>query len=48
MLSVMSTVIGMIVMFVLSLTSQMTVTAVLSFLLVWLIPVLIIGFCFSE
>lgn len=48
MLSVMSTVIGMIVMFVLSLTGQMTVTAVLSFLLVWLIPVLIIGFCFSE
>ncbi len=48
MLSVMSTVIGMIVMFVLSLTGQMTVTAALSFLLVWLIPVLIIGFCFSE
>lgn len=48
MLSVMSTVIGMIVMFVLSLTGQMTVTAVLSFLLAWLIPVLIIGFCFSE
>lgn len=48
MLSVMSTVIGMIVMFILSLTGQMTVTAVLSFLLVWLIPVLIIGFCFSE
>lgn len=46
MLSVMSTVIGMIVMFVLSLTGQMTVTAALSFLLVWLIPVLIIGFCF--
>lgn len=48
MLSVMSTVIGMIVMFVLSLTGQMTVTAVLSFLLAWLIPVLVIGFCFSE
>ena len=48
MLSVMSTVIGMIVMFILSLTGQMTVTAVLSFLLAWLIPVLIIGFCFSE
>lgn len=48
MLSVMSTVIGMIVMFILSLTGQMTVTAALSFLLVWLIPVLIIGFCFSE
>lgn len=48
MLSVMSTVIGMIVMFVLSLTGQMTVTTALSFLLVWLIPVLIIGFCFSE
>ena len=48
MLSVMSTVIGMIVMFVLSLTGQMTVTAALSFLLVWLIPVLVIGFCFSE
>lgn len=48
MLSVMSTVIGMIVMFILSLTGQMTVTAVLSFLLVWLIPVLVIGFCFSE
>ena len=48
MLSVMSTVIGMIVMFVLSLTGQMTVTAALSFLLVWLRPVLIIGFCFSE
>lgn len=48
MLSVMSTVIGMIVMFVLSLTGQMTVTAALSFLLAWLIPVLVIGFCFSE
>ena len=48
MLSVMSTVIGMIVMFILSLTGQMTVTTALSFLLVWLIPVLIIGFCFSE
>lgn len=48
MLSVMSTVIGMIVMFILSLTGQMTVTAALSFLLVWLIPVLVIGFCFSE
>lgn len=48
MLSVMSTVIGMIVMFVLSLTGQMTVTTALSFLLVWLIPVLVIGFCFSE
>lgn len=48
MLSVMSTVIGMIVMFILSLTGQMTVTAALSFLLVWMIPVLIIGFCFSE
>ena len=48
MLSVMSTVIGMIVMFILSLTGQMTVTAVLSFLLAWLIPVLVIGFCFSE
>ena len=48
MLSVMSTVIGMIVMFILSLTGQMTVTAALSFLLAWLIPVLIIGFCFSE
>lgn len=48
MLSVMSTVIGMIAMFVLSLTGQMTVTAVLSFLLAWLIPVLVIGFCFSE
>lgn len=48
MLSVMSTVIGMIVMFVLSLTGQLTVTAVLSFLLAWLIPVLVIGFCFSE
>ena len=48
MLSVMSTIIGMIVMFILSLTGQMTVTAALSFLLVWLIPVLIIGFCFSE
>lgn len=48
MLSVMSTVIGMIVMFILSLTGQMTVTAALSFLLVWLIPVLIISFCFSE
>lgn len=48
MLSVMSTVIGMIVMFILSLTGQMTVTAVLSFLLAWLIPVLIIDFCFSE
>lgn len=48
MLSVMSTVIGMIVMFILSLAGQMTVTAALSFLLVWLIPVLIIGFCFSE
>ena len=47
MLSVMSTVIGMIVMFILSLTGQMTVTAALSFLLVWLIPVLVIGFCFS-
>lgn len=48
MLSVMSTVIGMIVMFILSLTGQMTVTAALSFLLAWLIPVLVIGFCFSE
>ncbi|MCI7510634.1 MAG: hypothetical protein MSB05_01030 [Firmicutes bacterium] len=48
MLSVMSTVIGMIVMFILSLTGQMTVTTALSFLLVWLIPVLVIGFCFSE
>lgn len=48
MLSVMSTVIGMIVMFIFSLTGQMTVTTALSFLLVWLIPVLIIGFCFSE
>lgn len=48
MLSVMSTVIGMIVMFILSLTGQMAVTAALSFLLVWLIPVLVIGFCFSE
>lgn len=47
-LSVMSTVIGMLVMFILSLTGQMTVTAALSFLLAWLIPVLIIGFCFSE
>lgn len=48
MLSVMSTVIGMIVMFILSLTGQMTVTTALSFLLVWLVPVLVIGFCFSE
>lgn len=48
MLSVMSTVIGMMVMFVLSLTGQMTVTTALSFLLAWLIPVLVIGFCFSE
>ena len=48
MLSAMSTVIGMMVMFIFSLTGQMTVIAALTFLLAWLIPVLIIGFCFSE
>ncbi len=48
MLSAMSTIIGMMVMFIFSLTGQMTVIAALTFLLAWLIPVLIIGFCFSE
>lgn len=48
MLSVMSTVIGMIVMFILSLSGQMTAAAALLFLLIWLIPVLIISFCFSA
>ena len=48
MLSVMSTVIGMAVMFILSLTGELNVTIALTFLLAWLIPVIIIGFHFSE
>ena len=48
MLSVMSTVIGMAVMFILSLTGELSVTIALTFLLAWLIPVIIIGFHFSE
>ena len=48
MLSVMSTVIGMAVMFILSLTGELSVTIALTFLLAWLIPVIVIGFHFSE
>ena len=48
MLSVMSTVIGMAVMFVLSLTGGLSVVTALAFLLAWLIPVIVIGFTFSE
>lgn len=48
MLSVMSTVIGMAVMFILSLTGSLSVVTALTFLLAWLIPVIVIGFTFSE
>lgn len=44
MLSVLSTVIGIIMMFILSLSGALSVITALTYLLVWLIPVIIISF----